>query len=55
LFVAGDPYLASDAVFGVRPSLVVPFVRSESAAEASRLGVPAPFYTVDYDFVLAPA
>ena len=55
LFVEGDPYIDSDAVFGVRDSLVAPFVRHESADEAVRLNVPAPFYTVDYDFVLEPA
>jgi len=55
LFAEGDPYLDSDAVFGVRGSLVVPFVRHESANEAARLNVSAPFYTVDYDFVLEPA
>jgi protocatechuate 3,4-dioxygenase beta subunit len=54
LFVEGDPYLDSDAVFGVRESLVVPFVRNDSKEEAARLGVPVPFLTVDYDFVLAP-
>jgi len=54
LFAEGDPYLDSDAVFGVRGSLIVPFVRHESAAEAARLNVSTPFYTVDYDFVLEP-
>jgi hydroxyquinol 1,2-dioxygenase len=55
LFADGDPYLDSDAVFGVRGSLIVPFVPHESADEAARLNVSAPFYTVDYDFVLEPA
>jgi len=55
LFVSGDPYLDSDAVFGVRESLVVTFVRNDSKDEAERLDVSAPFYTVDYDFVLEPA
>lgn len=55
LFVEGDPYLDSDAVFGVRNSLVVDFVRSESAEEAARYGVGAPFYTAEYDFILQPA
>jgi protocatechuate 3,4-dioxygenase beta subunit len=54
LFVEGDPYLDSDAVFGVRNSLVVDFVRHESAEEAARYGVTVPFYTVEYDFVLQP-
>lgn len=55
LFVEGDPYLDSDAVFGVRNSLVVDFVRHESTAEAAQYGVSVPFYTVAYDFVLQPA
>lgn len=54
IFVEGDPYLDSDAVFGVRSSLVVDFIRSESAEEAARYGVSAPFYTVEYDFILQP-
>jgi len=54
LFVAGDPYLDSDVVFGVKPSLVVQFERNDSAAEASRVGLRAPFYTASYDFVLKP-
>jgi len=55
LFVDGDPYLDSDAVFGVRDSLVVDFVRHDSANEAGQHGVTTPFYTVNYDFVLEPA
>lgn len=54
LFVEGDPYLDSDAVFGVRGSLVVDFVRHDSPEEAARYGVINPFYTVEYDFVLQP-
>jgi hydroxyquinol 1,2-dioxygenase len=55
LFAEGDPYIDSDAVFGVRDSLVVPFVRHESPDEVARYNMPTPFYTVDYDFVLEPA
>jgi len=54
LFVAGDPYLDSDAVFGVRESLIVSFVRNESEEDAQQFNVSNPFYTVDYDFVLQP-
>jgi hydroxyquinol 1,2-dioxygenase len=54
LFVKGDSYLDSDAVFGTKDSLVVEFVRHDSAEEAARYGVTAPFYTVEYDFVLKP-
>jgi len=52
LFVRGDPYLTSDAVFGTKTSLVVDFVRNDSRGDAARHGVVAPFYTVDYDFIL---
>jgi catechol 1,2-dioxygenase len=55
LFVEGDPYLESDAVFGVKESLIVPFVLETSAERAAALGVTAPFYTVEYDFRLAAA
>jgi len=52
LFVKGDPYLESDAVFGVKDSLVVEFRRNDSEAEAKKVGVKAPFLTASYDFVL---
>lgn len=54
LFVSGDPYLDSDAVFGTKDSLVVDFVKNEAEDEADRHHVKAPFYTVSYDFVLKP-
>ncbi len=55
LFVKGDPYLDSDAVFGVKDALIVDFVNCESQAEAQKLGLTAPFYGASYDFVLRPA
>jgi protocatechuate 3,4-dioxygenase beta subunit len=54
LFVKGDKYLYSDAVFGTKDSLVVDFVRHDSSDEAANYHVTAPFYTVTYDFVLKP-
>jgi catechol 1,2-dioxygenase len=54
LFAKGDPYLGSDAVFGTKDSLIVDFLRHDSAEAAARHGVQAPFYTVNYDFVLKP-
>jgi protocatechuate 3,4-dioxygenase beta subunit len=54
IFVAGDPYTDSDAVFGVKESLIVDFKLHESAADAKEYGRPIPFCTVDYDFVLVP-
>jgi hypothetical protein len=38
----------------VRSSLIAGFVRCESAEDAARYQVTAPFYTVYYDFVLEP-
>jgi hydroxyquinol 1,2-dioxygenase len=54
LFVHGDPFLDSDAVFGTKDSLVVEFVRRDCEREAAQHGVAAPFYAVEYDFVLQP-
>jgi catechol 1,2-dioxygenase len=55
LFVNGDEYLDSDAVFGVKDSLIVDFVRHDDAGEISERGVAEAFYTAEYDFVLEPA
>lgn len=49
LFVAGDPYIKSDAVFGVKDSLTVDFVIHESRADSEKYGRSTPFYTVDYE------
>jgi hydroxyquinol 1,2-dioxygenase len=53
VFVEGDPWLESDAVFGVRSSCVASFLRHE-AGEARPDGSEAaePFYTLDYIFRL---
>ena len=54
VFVKGDPYLQSDAVFGVKNSLVAEFVKREgNAPDGTRPS--APFWEVHYDFVLASA
>ena len=55
IFVKGDEYLESDAVFGVKDSLVIDFIRRDSQEDAVRYGVPAPFYLVEYDFALKAA
>jgi protocatechuate 3,4-dioxygenase beta subunit len=54
IFKAGDEYLDSDAVFGVKESLIVDFARNDDPEAADRLGFDRPFYEVAYDFVLAP-
>jgi protocatechuate 3,4-dioxygenase beta subunit len=54
IFVEGDDYLDSDAVFGVKESLVAEFVKSDSAADAAKWDLPMPFHEMRYDFVLEP-
>lgn len=53
LFVEGDEYIASDAVFGVKETLILPFVLNEDSEAAEKWNVPSPFYDVAYDFTLA--
>lgn len=54
LFVAGDAYLDSDAVFGVKDSLVIDFQRHAPGAAPTGDRMDVPFYTVAYDFALCP-
>lgn len=53
IFVPDCPYLAEDAVFGVKESLVVPFSKVDDAAQAAALGFDGPFWLAEKDFVLA--
>ncbi|GAA4562618.1 dioxygenase family protein [Planotetraspora kaengkrachanensis] len=55
LFLEGSPYLDTDAVFGVKPSLVRPAVDVDDAARAAEYGVAAPFKLIEFDLVLTPA
>lgn len=54
LFTAGDPYLDSDVVFGVKPSLVVGYRQVDDTVAAQAAGVANPFWAADYDFRLTP-
>jgi hydroxyquinol 1,2-dioxygenase len=54
LFAAGSQYLDSDAVFGVKESLVTPFRRHEPGIAPDGSARQAPYYTVNYDFRLRP-
>ena len=55
VFVADDPYLDSDAVFGVKSSLITPFIRHEPGLAPDGAPRAAPYFTARYDFTLAPA
>jgi len=52
LFVEGDQYLESDAVFGVKDSLVEKFVRHEPGVAPDGKRMERVFYTVEHDFGL---
>jgi len=54
LFVAGSEYLDSDAVFGMKESLVANFERHPAGPGPDGTRVDTPFYTVDYEFRLLP-
>jgi hydroxyquinol 1,2-dioxygenase len=55
LFVAGSPYLDSDAVFGMKESLVAQFNRHSAGVGPNGERLETPYYTVNYDFRLRPA
>lgn len=52
VFVNGDPYLDSDAVFATKESLVGDFITCNDAAEAQRYGIEAPYSRLAFDFGL---
>lgn len=54
IFDPDDPYIHSDAVFGVKESLLVNFERIDDPARVSEAGFDGPFVEVTHDFVLAP-
>jgi hydroxyquinol 1,2-dioxygenase len=54
LFVADSDYLDTDAVFGMKESLVAKFNRHEPGRAPTGEQVATPFYTVEYDFRLRP-
>lgn len=56
IFDPHDPYIGTDAVFGVKQSLLAEFVKVEDAARARALDFAGPFFwAVEHDFVLARA
>jgi hydroxyquinol 1,2-dioxygenase len=55
IFDSIDPYLKSDAVFGVKDSLIVDFQQHQPGdALGKQFGMTTPFVTAEYDFVLKP-
>jgi hydroxyquinol 1,2-dioxygenase len=54
VFVAGSPWLDSDAVFGVKRSLIRGFRAVDDPAEAARHGIANPYRHAEFDIVLQP-
>lgn len=54
VFRNGDQYLDSDAVFGVRSSLIADWVEHPAGPTPDGLRSEVPFYTMDFQFVLNP-
>ncbi len=54
IFDPDDPYLDSDAVFGVKRSLIADFVKVDEPERLSEAGFARPYWDVAFDFVLAP-
>jgi catechol 1,2-dioxygenase len=55
LFVAGSPYIGSDAVFGVKDSLVQDFPVVDDPGRAAAHGITSPFRTAHFDIRLPRA
>ena len=55
VFVAGSPYLDSDAVFAVKQSLIRDFAEVDDPGQAAAYGVGTPFRHAHFDVVLQPA
>jgi hydroxyquinol 1,2-dioxygenase len=55
IFVAGDPYIDSDAVFGVKPSLIVDFKEQPAGKAPDGTVIDRPFCDIRFNFALADA
>jgi catechol 1,2-dioxygenase len=55
VFVDDSPYLDSDAVFGVKESLIRTVPQVDDSARAAEVGLPNPFRTLTFDLTLLRA
>lgn len=55
LYVRGDPFETSDAVFGVKSSLIVDVKNVQDEAMAKQYGVTKGDWLIDWDFVWSKA
>jgi hydroxyquinol 1,2-dioxygenase len=55
IFVAGSPYIESDAVFAVKKSLIKEFTPVDDPEQAAQYGLTGSFCLANFDIVLQPA
>ena len=55
MFAAGDEYLDSDVVFGVKPSLVAPIQTRDEPAWPDGTPAPPRWHLLSYRFTMKPA
>ena len=54
IFVAGSPYIESDAVFAVKRSLIAEFTPADDPEQMAQYGLSRPFRIANFDIVLQP-
>ena len=54
LFKRGTEYLENDVVYGVKQELITEFKKNPPGVAPNGEKVDTPFWTIEYDFVLAP-
>ena len=54
LFKRGTEYLENDVVYGVKQELIADFKKNPAGTAPTGERVDTPFWTIEYDFVLAP-
>jgi protocatechuate 3,4-dioxygenase beta subunit len=55
IFVAGSPYIDSDAVFAVKRSLITEFTPVDDPEQAAQYGLNGSFRISNFDIILQPA
>jgi hydroxyquinol 1,2-dioxygenase len=55
IFVAGSPYIESDAVFAVKKSLIKEFTPVDDPEQAARYGLAGSFCLANFDIILQPS
>ena len=54
VFTEGDPYVESDVVFGVKPSLIAAYTWIDDASAMAEVSAAEPFHLLEYDFKMVP-